>query len=316
MPWWSRSAPAEEPVPDEVDDEEVDDAEGEDEEDEEPDEAVDARAERLLGQRAAAMQKKLAAFGLSLSDEGEPVISDPRRLREWMGPLGDAAEEAGMGANQPAPAAAAAAAAAEEAGEWDVLELTPEKLQKMIRAEAEKIAAPLQAKLERQESLVGKRWIDEATARAAAAIAEYAPDYVHIVDHPQFAGLFKSQLAKMDPQWLENSQALGSTALGLLAFLDPKQMPRRQASPEAAARGMVNRMNVPAMTPAGAGDAALARSSREYQNAAQFLADARIVSTTPEDLEAVDAVDAWGFHTVDAYKAALEKRGKGRKVRR
>ena len=77
---------------------------------------------------------------------------------------------------------------------------------------------------------------------------------------------------------------------------------------------MVNRMNVPSM-PAGGSSTVSGGHQRggEYANAVQFLNDARIVNTTPEELEALDAVDEWGFHTVKAYQAAMEKR-KGRKA--
>lgn len=324
MAWWSKPKAADEPQS--LEEEEPDPAgwaaDPGDEEPEEPDEeepeVSESRLEKALQERVQGLRERLATRGLDLSDEGEPLIRDPKRFRDWARP---AVAVPGDSAPPAVPAAAVtnpepAPLQVRDAVDAEVWEMTPADLRAMIREEAEKIAKPVVDQLQQQRNLIGKRWVDDATQKAADALQAVAPDYMHILDHPQFEELFKKQLSNMPPEWLESPQVLASTALGLVAWMDHEQMPeRRKTLDDTAARALVNRAGLPQRTPAPGQSGAYGRGGNEdYAAASRWLANARIARVSPEEIEALDATDERGLHTIDQYvraKKRIEKmRGK------
>lgn len=188
-----------------------------------------------------------------------------------------------------------------------------EKLRTLIQEEAAKIAQPIDQRVQNQHELLAARLVEEAAGRVPAALAEYVPELAHVVNHPQFDGLIRQQLAQMDPRFLSDAQALASLASGLVALMDKKNMP---AAPDlaAAARGAVSRRglagaDVGAGAPGGASAAEIARraASDIEAEAVRFLRYYVDRETDLAEAQALDATDEHGRHTIDAYKAALAR---------
>jgi hypothetical protein len=271
-----------------------------------------------MAERAQALRERLAAKGIDLSDEGDPVIADPKRFRDWARPAVSEARP-----HQPAPEPAPApkpepppqpSGADRVTEQTDIWEMTPQQLREMIREEAEKIAQPWQQRVQQQGDLLGKRFVDEATQRVSDALTRYLPDYAHIVEHPDFGEMYRQSLRNVDPQYLDNPQVLASTAMGILPFLDAEQMPeRKEVVGPTAARAAVNRSLVPQSRPeTTGGEGMMGDRSREYSAAARWLAEKRVARIAPEDLEALDAVDEHGLHTIDAYVKAQKRLAKAK----
>lgn len=327
--WWSRqkSVPAPEPEPEPQDYDTDEDPwaalraqAGDDVEEEEPEPEpradLESRIDAEMQDRAKALREKLAAHGLDLSEEGEPVIKDPKRFREWARPA--VAVEAQQTKQEPPPVKELEPKPA-PAPDTDVWEMTPEQFREAVRREAEALVKPVLDEVRQTRGLVGKQYVNEATRKAQDALQQVAPDYMHILDHPQFEEMYRNQLSNLPPEYLDNQQVLASTALGLVAWLDPDQMPAKKAHVEdPAARAAVNRSLVPQSRPAldqsaAAGGRAL---PDEYELGARWLAQQRVARISPEEMMALDATDEKGLHTIEAYERAKRKIEKARGVRR
>ena len=328
--WWgvkkTEDAPAPEPEP-EYQEEETDPWAGytadEDEEDEPTQGAGDdvpaTKLEAALAERAEYLRQKFAEKGIDISDDGEPVIRDPKKFRGWASPAVTTAVQETRRADPPAPEPAPAPAPVrQESDEKEVWELTRADLDRMIEEKARALAQPVIDRLQQTQSMVGKRWVDEATQKAADALAHYFPEYQHIIEHPDFEQTYKAQLANLNPEFLDSPQVLATTAVGLAAWLDPEQMPqRKQPVDDKMARAAVNRSMVPNSRPELAqASTATARAgfgpTDEYQIASRWLAEKRIARLPAEELMALDAVDEYGNHTIEAYEKAKRKMAKAR----
>jgi hypothetical protein len=311
--WFSRPKqedPSPEPEPEEIDIPEWDSVEEEEPQDEE--EVAETRLQAALQDRVKGLKDRLATHGLDLSDEGDPVIRDPKRFRDWARPAvmgsntGDAPPNVRPVTPEPEPVTPEPVQRGQDPEMW---EMTPDQFRAAIREEAEKIAKPLQDQLAQQRGLVGRKYVDDATQKTADALAAVAPDYVHIMDHPQFDELFRKQLESMPPEWLESPQVLASTALGLVAWMDADQMPDRAVNlDDKSARAAVNRSLVP-QSRGGQDQSSNADRgySDEYAKGSRWLADKRVARIAPEEMAALDAVDERGLHTIDEYVRAKKR---------
>ncbi len=311
--------------------------EGEEPEGEEPPEGAKEWARGLLAEQAEAWRSALGEYGFDITSEGKAVIADPERLVQRVRPLfaeGEERQRPSTSGERPSTSTSTSTSRSTSVStnpnaqhptpdaptpEDDLWQMDGEKLRRLIREEAAKIAQPLQGALESQQALLGRRWVEEALGKVDAALEEHAPDFAHIARHPEFGDLMRRQLAQVPPEVLEDGQALSALALGTVAWMNKEKMPERSAgSPLQAARGLVGRQSLgPAPEAAGVGRRAAGADASDLEEQAVRFIRHFVGETDLAEVRALDAVDDQGNHSIVAYEKALKRArpGAGRATR-